>query len=197
MLQYPCVKYIYHIDYGVIQGFPALRKTTQLKKYDIFSHVFDIANQLLTRHSRHSVKMMNEAFTILNPGSFVGVFSDYGCWNTKKSAYRQLGSKFPRRRTKPNTKRKTESYVFSGFGSGISCGWERKSSTTRRFATSRFWPFIWKTSSVGKDKVNKWEFCWLEITPIVLFVIMIQPIFPSWALAPTYGTIVDSSIFIH
>ena len=125
MLQYPCVKYIYHIDYGVIQGFPALRKTTQLKKYDIFSHVFDIANQLLTRHSRHSVKMMNEASTILNPGSFVGVFSDYGCWNTKKSAYRQLGSKFPRRRTKPNTKRKTESYVFSGFGSGISCGWER------------------------------------------------------------------------
>ena len=72
-------------------------------------------------------------------------------------AYKQFGSKFPRRRTKPNTKRKTESYIFSGFGNFISRGWERKSSTTR-FATGRFWPFTWKTSSVRKDKVNKWEF---------------------------------------
>ena len=72
-------------------------------------------------------------------------------------AYKQLGSKFPRRRTKPNTKRKTEIYIFSGFGNFISRGWERKSSTTR-FATGRFWPFTWKTSSVRKDKVNKWEF---------------------------------------
>ena len=28
-------------------------------------------------------------------------------------------------------------------------------STTGRFATARIWPFTWKTSSVGKDKVNK------------------------------------------
>ena len=76
------------------------------------------------------------------------------------------------------TKRKTESYVFSGFGVGISFGWEWK-STTGRFATSLFWPFTWKTSSVGKDKVNKWEFCKLKITTIVVFVIMIQRIFPS------------------
>ena len=42
-----------NINYGVIQGFPALRKavTTHVKKLDIFSRVFDIANQLLTRHS--------------------------------------------------------------------------------------------------------------------------------------------------
>ena len=32
----------YHINYGVIQGFPALRKAVK---------TFDIANQLLTRHS--------------------------------------------------------------------------------------------------------------------------------------------------
>ena len=44
--------FIYHINCGVIQGFPALKKsvTTHVKKYDIFSHV-DIANQLLIRHS--------------------------------------------------------------------------------------------------------------------------------------------------
>ena len=76
------------------------------------------------------------------------------------------------------TERKTESYVFSGFSVSISLGWEWK-STTGRFSTSRFWPFTWKTSSVGKDKVNKWEFCKLKITTIVVFVIMIQRIFPS------------------
>ena len=46
-------KGIHHINYGVIQGLPALRETitTHVKKYRIFSRVFDIANQLLTRHS--------------------------------------------------------------------------------------------------------------------------------------------------
>ena len=36
-----------------MQGSPALRKavTTHVKKYDLFSRVFDIANQLLTRLS--------------------------------------------------------------------------------------------------------------------------------------------------
>ena len=50
--EYHKVIWYYHINYGVIQGFPALRKavTTHVKKYDIFSRVFDIANQLLTRH---------------------------------------------------------------------------------------------------------------------------------------------------
>ena len=44
---------IYHINYGVIQGFPAMRKAIirHVEKYDIFSRVFYIANQLLIRHS--------------------------------------------------------------------------------------------------------------------------------------------------
>ena len=44
---------IYHINYGVIEGFLALRKAVKahLKKYRIFLLVFDIANQLPTRHS--------------------------------------------------------------------------------------------------------------------------------------------------
>ena len=43
---------IYHINCGVIQGFPALRKavTTYVKNIVFFTCV-DIANQLLTRHS--------------------------------------------------------------------------------------------------------------------------------------------------
>ena len=71
---------------------------------------------------------------------------------------------------------KTVSYVSSGFGDGISRGLER-SWMNVRFATDRFWPFTRKTSSVGKDKVIRWEFCKLKITPIVIFVFMIQRIF--------------------
>ena len=57
---------------------------------------------------------------------------------------------------------KTESCVFSGLGVSISLVREWK-STTGRFATSRFWPFTWKTSTVGKDKVNKWSrILWIE-----------------------------------
>ena len=50
--------FIYHINCGVIQGFPAPRKavTTHVKKCRTFFFFFfftcvDIANQLLTRHS--------------------------------------------------------------------------------------------------------------------------------------------------
>ena len=63
-------------------------------------------------------------------------------------------------------------YVFSGFGVSSSLGWER-------FFTGQFWPFTWKTSTVGKGKVNKWEFCKLKMTTIVVYVIVIQRIFPS------------------
>ena len=60
-----CYDEIYHINFGVKQEFPALRKVvkTQVNKYDNFSRVFDIGNQLLTdvtRLSRYSVTMMNE-----------------------------------------------------------------------------------------------------------------------------------------
>ena len=34
-------------------------------------------------------------------------------------------------------------------------------------------------ASVGKDKVNKWEFCNLKITTIFVFVIMIPRIFST------------------
>ena len=68
---------------------------------------------------------------------------------------------FQEREENQYTKRKIESCVFSGFGVSISLVWEWK-STTGRFATSRFWPFTWKTSSIGKDKVNKLEFLLIE-----------------------------------
>ena len=62
--------------------------------------------------------------------------------------------------------------------------------------------FNQKTSSVGKDKVNKLEFCKLKITTIVVFVVVIQRILfilgvSANALYDCYSGIVDSFIFIQ
>ena len=117
-----------------------------------------VDTSLAFRATRSGWWMNSEALTILNTRPFVGTFSDYGGWNTKNSVPLTESDVQTFQEGKENrcAKRKTESYVFSGFGNGISRGWERK-STTGRFATGRFWPFTWKIS-VGKDKVNKWEF---------------------------------------
>ena len=78
------------------------------------------------------------------------------------------------------TKRKTESYEFSGFGVAISLGWEwLKINSGKICHFGRFRQFTRKTSSVGKEKVNKWEVCKYKITTIVVFDIIIQRIFPS------------------
>ena len=134
----------------------------------------------VTRLWHHSVRLMNErqSFHDSQYKLFVGAFSNYGGTKNSVSLTDSEVQTFLEGEKNQYTKRKTESYVFSGFGVSISLGWEWK-STTGRFATGRFWPFTWKTSSVGKDKVNKWEFCKLKITTIVVFVIMIQRIFPS------------------
>ena len=98
----------------------------------------------------------------------------FGLWllNTEKSVsltYRQVTFKLNLKGEKTKIwKKKTKSYVFSGFGNGISSGWERK-STTRRFAISWFWQCTWKISSLGKDQCNKWQLCLLKIRPIAWF----------------------------
>ena len=74
--------------------------------------------------------MNNKALTILNPRSFVGIFSDYGCSKTEKSvSFTDTDVQtFLEWEENQSTKRKTESYVFSGFGNGISRGWEQQST---------------------------------------------------------------------
>ena len=77
----------YNTNYSVVQGFPALRKavTTHVKKYDIFSRVFDIANQLLTRHSpsRHLVRLINERQSLHRSHSKVVCQNFLGLWLLK------------------------------------------------------------------------------------------------------------------
>ena len=85
-----------------------------MKKYDSFSRVFDIANQLLTRHS---------PFTPLGQVNR----NIFGLWLLKKneksmSLTDSNVQTFLEGEEIQNTMRKTESYVLSGFGNGISRG---------------------------------------------------------------------------
>ena len=127
---------IYHINYGVILGFPALRKavTTHVKRYDIFSRVFDIANQLLARHSPFSPLCWVDEWTVKPwPFSIQGRLSEFlGLWllkNWKSVLFADTDVQtFLEWEENQSTKRKTKSYAFSGFGNGISRVWEQKST---------------------------------------------------------------------
>ena len=95
---------IYHINHGVIEGFLALRKavTTHVKKYRIFLRLFDIANQLLTRHSYFApLGQVDERTAKPSPSC------------------RQWRSNFPRKGRKPKCGKKNRKYVFDDFGDGI------------------------------------------------------------------------------
>ena len=65
----------YHTNYCVIQGFPALRKAS---KCDIFSRVFDIANQLLIRYTPFApLGQVDERTTKPPPFSIQGRLSEH------------------------------------------------------------------------------------------------------------------------
>ena len=106
---------IYHIDCGVLQGFLALKKAVaaHVKKHRIFSRVL-IFNQLHTQTQSFLDQL------------FVGAFQNYGGEKTKNSASLTESEVQTFLEDKENqyNKRKTETYVFSDFGVGISFGWE-------------------------------------------------------------------------
>ena len=172
----------------------------------------DIANQLLTsltfRVTQSGWWMNTGAFNILNPRSFVGIFSDYGCQNTEKSVLLTESDvqTFLEGEENQNTERKTESCVFSCLSNGISRGWERK-STTGIFVTSRFWPCTWKISSVGKAKSITKNFTYWKLDPLFVFVVfqLISFFFffffilrlSAQALYDFYSGIVNPFIFIR
>ena len=93
---------LYHVNCGVIQGFPALRKaeTTHVKKYHIFSRV-------LTRHSPLApLGQVDEWMAKPSRFSIKVVFWGFlELWRLKRQkiriADRQCGSNFPRRGRKP------------------------------------------------------------------------------------------------
>ena len=148
----------------------------------------------VTRATRSGWWMTGKAFATFNTWSFVGIFSDY-MWRLKtlKNPYHLQKVKF-----KLSKKRKKTSLRKKNRELRIQWLWLRHFSRLRtkidnwKICHKPIWPFTWKISSVGKDKVNEWEFCELKITPIAVFVIMIQRIFPSFFLCDVYSGIVIS-----
>ena len=130
---------IYHINCGIIQGFPALRKavTAHVKNIVIFHVCLKLVATLKVDKWRQSLHHLQSKV-------FCGNF--FGLWLLKhlniRIVYWQWRSIVPR----GGRKLKVTYSV-------VSRSWERK-SRTGRFATGRFWPFTWKTSSTGKDRVN-------------------------------------------
>ena len=111
-----CDKYFYHINYGVIQGFPALRKTVNtLKKISNLFHVrliSPISCSHVTRLSRCSVRMMNEQRSLHHSQSKIVCRNFSGLELLKHwkicVAYRQRRSDFRRRRRKPKYGKKNQ-----------------------------------------------------------------------------------------
>ena len=137
-----------------------------MKKYDIFSGVVDIVNQLLTRHLPFALLGQVDELTakpsLLSIRGCLLEFSRIKASKTLKKFVSLTDSAvhtFLEGKENQNEKRKTENFVFSGFGNCISRGWERK-STTGRFSTGRLWLCTWKislsvrTKSITENFVN-------------------------------------------
>ena len=125
-----------------------------MKNIRYFLRVFDTANQLLTRHSPCApLGQVDEWTAKPSPFSIHGPLSEsvrIMATKIRKNSYRLHTVTF---KTEENqiTKRKTDNYVFSGFGDGVSRGWERK-STNKRFN--------------GEDQFNNWK-----LGPWFIFVV--------------------------
>ena len=151
----------------------------------------------------HLIKLMNERQSLHHSQSKVICRNFFGLWLRKHRKIVSLTDSDVQtllaEEENQNTIRKTESYVFSDFGNGISRRWERK-STTGKYVTSCFWLFTWKIS-VGQDQVNNWDFWMLKIRPIVCFCgdskhVSILSLNAN-ALHDFYSGIVDPFIFIY
>ena len=153
---------------------PAISRNNTREKYDIFSRLWC--------YCWHVTRLP------LYPRSFISVF--FGLWELKnwkfRTAYSRWCSNLLRKGRKPKYEKKTESYVCSGFGNGISWGWKRK-STTGRLATGRFGRLPKRfLMSVRNNSINE-NFVHWKLGPLFAFVV-IQRMFFILS-APTYFTI--------
>ena len=167
---------------------PAISRNNTREKYDFF-HVFDVAadTSRAFRTTRLGWWMNGKALTTLSKVVYQCFF---GLWELKnwkfRTAYSRWCSNLLRKGRKPKYEKKTESYVCSGFGNGISWGWKRK-STTGRLATGRFGRLPKRfLMSVRNNSINE-NFVHWKLGPLFAFVV-IQRMFFILS-APTYFTI--------
>ena len=155
--------------YTEISGPKKSRNNTREKIRYFFTCV-DIANQLLTRHSPLAPLGQVDEWTA-KPSRFsiwVICWSFLELWRRKHlNPYRWQTVRLKNHNTQKKNRKLRIQWLWCWHFSRL------------RTKIDNWKICHWKTSSVGKDKVNKWEFCKLKITIIVVFVIMIQRIFPS------------------
>ena len=168
---------------------PVISRNNTREKYDFFSRLWCCCWHV-TRLPHHSVRLMNErqSFNHSIQGRLSVFF--FGLWELKnwkfRTAYSRWCSNLLRKGRKLKYEKKTESYVCSGFGNGISWGWKRK-STTGRFATGQFGRLPKRfLMSVRNNSINE-NFVHWKLGPLSAFVV-IQRMFFILS-APTYFTI--------
>ena len=200
------------MNYGVIQGFPALRKaiTTHVKEYDIFHvcWISPISCWHVTRLSRHSVRLMNERRSLHHSQSKIVCRIFFGLWQLKhwkiRIAYRQWRSNFPRRGRKPKYGKKNQRLCIVALVMTFLAA-ENKYRPLEHFSQANFgheperFLLSVRTKSVTKNFVH-WK-----LRPLFVFVvqyynasrffILSQLIFN--ALCNFYSKIVDPFTFGH
>ena len=131
-----CDKTFYHTNYGVVQGFPALRKavTTLLKKIRYFFTCVWYRQSAAERHTPFTPLGQVDEWTVKpSPFSIQCRLSEYFRIMSAKKTEIFVSTltesdvqTFLEREENQNTKWKTENNVFSGFGNGISrgCRWK-------------------------------------------------------------------------
>ena len=130
----------------------------------------------VTRLSRHPVRLMNERQSLYHSQSKVVCRRCFRLWLLKHWKFVSLIDSDVQTSQEgeetQNKQRKTESYVFNGFGNGISHSRELDEFLQAEFGCT------WKISSVGKDEFKTWEFVYWKLGPLFVFAV-IQCIFST------------------
>ena len=141
--KYPYSRYILRCHRRISCPEKGLNSTGKNKTIFFFSRVWyrqsAADTSLAFRATQSGCWMNSKAFTISIQSRLSEFSRIMAAKKTQKYPYRLQIARlnFPWRGTKSDAKRKTESYVFIGFCSGISRSWEWKSATGR-FAAGRF-----------------------------------------------------------
>ena len=145
---------VYHMNCGVIQGFPAPRKavTTHVKNI-VFFHVCWLSQSaaytsLAFGSTRSGWRMNGKPFTILNT-SRLSELSRIMAAKTLRNPYRWQTMRFKLSSKGKKTNILKEEPKFA-YLVALVLAFLPAENENRRFATGRFWPLTWKTSFVGK-----------------------------------------------
>ena len=193
-------KLLYNINYGVVQGFPAPRKAVMIRYFFTCVRYHQWAAE---RHSPFAPLGQADEWTA-KPSPFLiqGSLSESSQIMAAKTLKNQFVQTVRDIQTflwgeeNQYTKRKTENYVFGGFGNGISRGWERK-STSGRFARGCFGRLPGRFLLSVRTKSMNENFANWKLRPLLFLLLWFNAFFPSWALAPTHCPIFVRELSIH